>query len=479
MNIKKQFENLIRELIALPDETEWVEFKLNNSNPQEIGEYISALSNSATLIGKQCAYILWGIEDRTHDIVGTTFQPRKKKKGNEELENWLLRQLEPRIDVKIYENTVNNKPVVLFEIQPATNKPVGFKGVEYIRIGSYKKKLKDYSEKERALWRLFESNPFEKDIALENVSANDVLSILDPATYFRMMRLPPPANQEVVLRRFISEKVITSVANNKYNISNLGAILLALDLNKFERLARKALRVIIYKGNNRIETIKEQIGVRGYAIGFKGAIDYISDQLPQNEQIKETLREEVRIYPTIAIRELVANALIHQDFNISGTGPMVEIFADRMEITNPGAPLIDPSRFIDEPPRSRNEKLSSFMYRMNICELRGSGIDKVIFNVEVFQLPAPDFRIAGSNTVTVLYAPRQFSDMDREERIRACYQHACLLHVSGKRMTNASLRKRLGIKDSNYPQVSRIIRDSIEDNKIKPYGKDAYVPFWV
>ncbi len=479
MNIKKQFENLVLELVTLPDETEWVEFKLNNNNPDMIGEYISALSNSAALIGKTCAYILWGIKNKTHEIIGTTFQPRRKKIGNEELENWLLTHLEPRIDVKIHENTVNDKPIVLFEIQSATNKPVGFKGVEYIRIGSYKKKLKEYPEKERALWRLFESNPFEKDIALDSVSADDVLSLLDYTTYFRMMKLPPPANQKVILQRFIAEKVIMPITSNKYNISNLGAILLAFNLNKFERLTRKALRVIIYKGNNRIETIKEQTGVRGYAIGFIGAIDYVKDQLPQNEQIKETLREKVRIYPTIAIRELVANALIHQDFNITGTGPMVEIFTDRMEITNPGAPLIDPSRFIDEPPRSRNETLSAFMRRMNICEERGSGIDKVISNVEVFQLPAPDFRIAGSNTVAVLYAPRSFSEMDREERIRACYQHACLLYVSGKRMTNASLRKRLGIKDSNYPQVSRIIRDSTEDNKIKPYSKDAsYVPFW-
>ena len=73
------------------------------------------------------------------------------------------------------------------------------------------------------------------------------------------------------------------------------------------------------------------------------------------------------------------------------------------------------------------------MRRMNICEERGSGIDKVIFEVEVFQLPAPDFRVAGENTVAILYGPRKFSQMDRAQRVRACYQHACLLYVSGKR----------------------------------------------
>lgn len=191
------------------------------------------------------------------------------------------------------------------------------------------------------------------------------------------------------------------------------------------------------------------------------------------------------MYPEIAIRELVANALIHQDFNITGAGPMVEIFVDRREITNPGVPLIDTLRFIDEPPPSRNEVLAALMRRMAICEERGSGIDKVISSVKTFQLPAPHFRVAPSSTVAILLGPRKFAQMNKDERIRACYQHACLQHVSGQRMSNASLRKRLGIKDSNYPQASRIIKDTIEVGLIKPHAegsgskRDAsYVPFW-
>src|ERR1700722_7444665 len=120
--------------------------------------------------------------------------------------------------------------------------------------------------------------------------------------------------------------------------------------------------------------------------------------LPRSEEIGQALRREVRVYPEIAIRELVANALIHQDFNLTGNGPTVEIFDNRIEITNPGTPLIDPLRFIDEPPRSRNEELASLMCRMNICEERGSGIDKVIFQIELYQLPPPDFRVTHGST---------------------------------------------------------------------------------
>jgi len=479
------FEKLIKELGSLPAETEWVEFKKNQARPEEIGENASALANSAALLRKHCGYIVWGIEDVGHAIAGTGFKPRETKIGNEELENWLLHNLEPRVDIKIHEGNVGGQHVVLFEVQAANNRPVRFKDAEYIRVGTYTKKFRDYPEKERNLWRIFDRVNFEDGIAKKDVSSDDVLVSIDYPNYFSMLKEPLPDNRAAILQRLISDKIVVSAVGDRYDITNVGAVLFAKNLNDFERLSRKALRVIIYRSSNRTEAVKEILLPKGYAIGFEGAMRYINDQLPQNEEIGEALRKEVRMYPQIAIRELVANALIHQDFNITGSGPTVEIFSDRMEITNPGVPLIDTLRFIDEPPRSRNERLAALMRRMTICEERGSGIDKVIFHIEMFQLPAPDFRASADSTIAVLYGYRKFTQMKREERIRACYQHACLQYVSGQHMTNTSLRKRLGIKDSNYPAASKIIRDAIELNLVKSKfekagsKKDAsYVPFW-
>ena len=149
--------------------------------------------------------------------------------------------------------------------------------------------------------------------------------------------------------------------------------------------------------------MKEQVGAKGYAVGFEGLLDYANDLLPRNEQIGRALRHEVRMYPKIAVRGLVANALIHQGFTITGTGPMIEIFPDRVEISNPGTPLIDTLRFIDERPRSRNEALASVMRRLNICEERGSGIDKVVFQVEMFQLPKPGFQVTSIHITAIFY----------------------------------------------------------------------------
>lgn len=282
-----------------------------------------------------------------------------------------------------------------------------------------------------------------------------MLGLLDYQTYFELTTQAMPVSHASILNRLADEKFLVPEPGGKYGITNFGALLFARDLRRFDRLSRKALRVIAYQGKGRIETIREMPDAPGYAVGFERAIAFIKDRLPLNEQLGAAFRKEVTMYPPRAIRELVANTLIHQDFYISGTGPKVEIFSDRIEFTNPGSPLIDTLRFIDQPPRSRNEQLAAFMRRINICEERGSGIDKVISDVELFQLPAPDFRVVEDNTVAILYADKPLSAMDAKDRIRACYQHACLKYVFNERMTNESLRTRLRIAEQNYSMARR------------------------
>ena len=157
---------LVDELRKLPEETGWVEFKENNTNPEEIGEYLSALSNTAALLGKANGYLVWGVQDKTHAVVGTSFKPAQTKKGNEVLENWLVRLLNPRLHFRFYELMHEGKPVVVLEIPRASGRPVQFQGVEFIRIGSYRQKLKDNPQIEKELWRIFDTTPFEELIAM-------------------------------------------------------------------------------------------------------------------------------------------------------------------------------------------------------------------------------------------------------------------------------------------------------------------------
>lgn len=481
----EQLSELLSSLTQQTREAEWVEFKENDSEPRNIGEYISALANSAALHQKDSAYLVRGVEDGSHKVVGTSFKPRDAKIGNEELENWLIRGLTPQVNFHMYEFVCEQKQMVLFQISPCRHQPVRFQDAEFIRVGTYKKRLKDHPEIERALWALLTRVPFEKEVAAAEVHEDEVLSKIDYPAYFELSAQPLPPDKSSILRRLEVEKLIRHRQGVRWDITALGAILFAKKLAEFDTVARKAVRVVVYKDRDRTRGVKEQVGARGYAAGFQGLISYVNDQLPTNEAIVAALRTEVKVYPELAVRELVANALIHQDLTVRGDGPMIEIFSDRIEITNPGKPLISTLRFIDEPPQSRNEVLAGFMRRMNVCEERGSGIDKVVFQVEIFQLPAPDFRATESHTKVVLFAPRKLSGMDRQDKIRACYQHACLQYVSNQRMTNATLRKRFSIEEKNYAIASRIIQDAIQAKFIRAHDPEnaskkyaSYVPFW-
>ena len=475
---------LVRELCKLPHETEWVEFKVNHRRPQAIGEYISALANAAALHGKPHAYLLWGIENGTHVVAGTAFSPATAKKGNEPLETWLLRLLKPRIDFRFYEVIADGRRVVLLEIDRASPHPVAFESVEYIRVGPTTRKLKDYPEKERTLWRVFDRISFEEGIAAERLSGEDVLLKFDYPKYFDLLDVPLPDGHAAILDALQRDRLIAPCEAGGFNITNLGAILFAKNLGDFPRLKRKAMRVIEYRGNDRLEALGEQEGGEGYASGFEGLMGYINARLPTHEVIEQAFRRTIPKFPELAVRELVANALIHQDFFATGAGPMVEIFKDRIEITNPGEPLVDTQRFLDNPPTSRNEILASLLRRARICEERGSGIDKVVFQVELYQLPAPLFEKPEGFTRTVLFSRKDLADMDKAERMRACYLHACLKYVQGDYLTNTSIRERFGIKEKNRSMASRLIRGAVEEGFIVAHVPDAspkhrkYVPFW-
>jgi predicted HTH transcriptional regulator len=252
-----QLSALLVELLALPHETEWVEWKQNNDRPEMIGECLSALANAAALHRREMAYMVWGIEDGTRKVVGTTFKPRQAKKGNEELENWLMRSLHPQVNFKIHEWTHQGQPVVLFEVPRATHAPVRFVSEEFIRVGSYTKQLKDYPAKEAELWASFSKNPFERGIARENLAGDEVLSALDFAGCFDLLKVPLPSDQKGILSRLADEKLIVTKPGRRFDVTNLGAILFAKNLAVFDRLSRKALRIIKYKGNGRTETERE------------------------------------------------------------------------------------------------------------------------------------------------------------------------------------------------------------------------------
>ncbi len=319
--------------------------------------------------------------------------------------------------------------------------------------------------------------------ATTNLNAQQVVELLDTKTYFKLLNLPYPTAPQAVVERLVSERIVDRETAT-YSIRRLGALLLAENLEDFPDVRRKAARVVVYPGMSKLKTRLDHTDVKGYAVGFQGLIRFIMQQMPQNEVIENALRREATLVPEIAIRELVANALIHQDFTIGGASVMVEIYCNRVEISSPGEPMVPVERFIDGY-ETRNERLADLMRRMGICEERSSGIDRVIEAAEVSQLPPPEFFKAHHRTLVRVFGPMPFKNMGRDDRIRACYQHCALRWVMGEQMTNQSLRERFKLAQSKTASVSQVIAATIDAGLIKPNGSNGksrkyarYSPFW-
>ena len=480
----ENFTRLIKELCKLPNETQWVEFKHNNYDPAMIGRDISALANSAALYDKNCAYMLWGIDDTSHEIVGTEYNLQTLKKGNQEIENWLRMLLSRNADFEFHSVPIDGKMVGVLIIYRATNQTVAFEKVDYIRIGSYTKKLNEFPAVQTQIWDKLRNSRFEERYAQQDLELDDALHLLDYTSYFDFTNKPQPTDVNSIAHYLLEEDILAKQDNGLYAITNLGAVLFAKQLSKFPRLSRKAIRVVQYSGNNRLNMLKEDIGVKGYAVGFEGLIKYIEALIPTQELITGALREQKSAYPILAVREAVANALIHQDFSITGTGPVVEIFQNRIEITNSGIPLVDIWRIIDNPPRSRNEKLAALMRRLRMCEELGTGWDKIVLTCELMQLPAPTIELFKESTRVTLFSEIPFSNYSMEEKLWACYLHACIKRVEGEQLTNSSLRKRFGVSDSSAANISRLIKEAVVQQLIKPLDPSTaprymkYIPIW-
>jgi ATP-dependent DNA helicase RecG len=318
---------------------------------------------------------------------------------------------------------------------------------------------------------------------LQELKPQSVINLLDTQGFFDLLKQPYPSTRDAVLERLMTERLVDRRGDG-YSIRRLGGMLLAKNLQVFPDLARKALRVIVYSDASKLVAQLDQTLSQGYAVGFKAMTDFVLAQLPQNEVIKSALRQQMKLLPDEAIRELIANALIHQDFSIPGMWPVVEIYSNRVEISNPGEPMMPVERFIDGY-QSRNERLADLMRRMSICEERSSGVDRIIAAVELYQLPAPHFTTGYRRTLAKIYAAKAFEDMDRDDRIRACYQHCALKHVLAGHMTNQSLRERFGLDASKQALITQVIAAALSTGLIKPDEKvrdsrryARYIPFW-
>ncbi len=397
----EELKTLIDDLRALPKETEWIEFKVNNDTPDDIGEYLSALANSACLHHQSAGYLVFGIEDGTHVVAGTSFRPREAKVGNEEIENWLARLMDPRIDFAIHECDYNGLTVVVFKVDPAHHIPVKFKGEGFVRVGTYKKKLKGHPEKERKIWLRKEMEDWSAGIC-----EGAALSDLDPAAIARA--------RENYKRKFAGKAVEVDTWDDatflnkakltiQGNITRTAIILLGKDESEHFLSPSVARISWILKDEHNAEKDYEHFGPP-FLLNIDAAYTKIRN-LKYRYLLDNTLfPTEVTKYEPYVIREALNNCIAHQDYELRGRITVVE-GSDDLLFTNLGSFLPESVEKVieqDSPQEYyRNAFLAQAMVSLNLIDTQGGGIKKM-FSLQMNRyFPLPDYDLSDPQKVKV------------------------------------------------------------------------------
>ena len=474
---------LSQSLEPVPHEINEIDWKADLSSSKErLTEHLIAFANLS-----QGGFLAFGIRDADAQLDGVDRATATQIVHT--LVNLGRDAVEPPIALDHTIVEVRNKPILFIFIAAQPSKPVHKRGKPldetWVRSGGTTRKA---SRQEVGALMLNSHTPrWEELRASSALKPTEVVDRLELTGIAKLLERQPPTEDSGLMQWLIDEKMIVADGSG-YCITNFGAIAAARNLDQFDELKRKRIRVIRYKGTNKVDTVDEMMGQRGYAIGFEGLISYLKRLLPHSEVIRQSLRTEVNVYPEIALRELIANALIHQDFSVTGAGPMIEVFDDRIQFTNPGQllPTKRVDRLIGATPESRNEILAATFRRYRICEERGTGFQKVVQNIELFGMPPVVFTPLDNAFRVTLYAPKRFADMAQSERVEAAYQHAALQHLSSRTLTNTTLRERFKLHEKQRTQVSNLIRDAVDAGRLKRKDEATatsskfaeYLPYW-
>ncbi len=334
------------------------------------------------------------------------------------------------------------------------------------------------------MWRTFDELAFEQLSAVQQVSAERVLRLLDLTAYFNLLDIPQPDGHSAILETLRQDGLVIPSEAGGFEITILGAIVFATDLRDFPRLGGRAGPVFLYRNSERMDVLKDHTCRKGYAAGFETLVDFVCGLLPDKEVLVGALRKTIPLLPRAAVREVLANALIHQDFAVSGARPLVEICNRQLEVSNLGEPLVDTSRLMASPPQARTKALASLMLRCQVGEEPGFGIRNIVQAADSLRPPAPYFEVPSGFTRVILFVYKAVREYSVGELVRACYLHAFLQRRMGRHLAASSLRSRFKEGERGEALAAEIIGAAIERDLIKeaesrgPDGGQRFASFW-
>lgn len=351
------------ELCAYEFEKEWFEFKENFDNDDELGEYISALSNSAAYCGKKYAYFVWGISDKTHEAVGTTFNFDKNAKHGEPLKHYLERKLSNNVFIDFKEEEYNGKRIVVLIISAAKTIPVDWDGTRFIRVGSSKEKISKFPEREVYLFRVLrEGLP-----TIENTASK-----YQDLTFSKLFGYY--GSKGIILKEETFRKNLGLLTDDgKYNIQ---AQLLSDN-------SHIPLRVSIFDGETKASNLfsVREFGFNCLLYSLDELLRYgdVLNIIQADERNRIVERKEVSLFESQAFNEAIINAILHNKW-IEGNEPMISVFSNRIEILSRGtlAPTQTLEGFFLGESVPVNDKLSDIFLQLHISEKSGRGVPKIV-----------------------------------------------------------------------------------------------------
>ena len=375
----KNLENLVCDLCSLDSEKEWFEFKTNWFNPVELGEYISALSNSASYVGRKRGFLVWGIDDHSHSILGTDFNPDIDVKG-EPLKHFLARQIFPEVNFSFEEILIDGKRIVVLIIPSAKTVPTSFKNERYIRIGSSKELLRKFPEKESYLFEVLRHGlP-----TIENVASE-----YQDLTFEKLIMYYGAKGIKLNMETY-KKNLGLFTEDGKYNI-------LAQLLSDNSHIP---IRVAIFSGlskSDKLFSIRE-FGNQCLLYSLDEVLRYgdVLNIMQTDERERVVERKDVPLFDNNAFREAIINAFLHNSW-VTKNEPMFTVYSDRIEIVSRGgiAPEQSVDGFFAGISVPVNRRLSEIFLQLHISEKTGRGVPKIIsaYGKEAYQF--------GENTITL------------------------------------------------------------------------------
>lgn len=389
----KNYESVVQSLIQYNAEEEWFEFKENWFEHHAIGEYISAISNAAALRGKESGYFIWGVNNETHEIVGTTVNYQKDY-NKEPFQHYLARLLTPDLYFSFNEIEVQGKRVVVLDIPAAKTVPTSFDGIRYIRIGSSKEKINKYPEREAQLFNVL-TNGLPTIETVE--SEYQDLTFVRLFTYY--------AGRGITLGQETFEKNLgLRTKDGKYNMM---AQLLSDDCHM-------PIRISIFRGETKAAPLfsVREFGNTCILLALDKILEYsdVINLIQTDERNRIMERKEVSLFNADAYREAVINAFVHNKW-IDANAPMITVFSNRIEILSRGtlAPEQTIEGFFLGESIPVNRKLSDLFLQLHISERSGRGVPKI---TEMYGRDAFEFR-ENSIVVTLPFTILEDSLVDK------------------------------------------------------------------